>query len=80
MRKIATKNFKSKLLEELSDLEHKQWSHWTKYMLDNFTEDNIIKWKEQIKTTYEKLSEKEKESDREWAKKIIKILEKYKVL
>ena len=31
-------NPKSKLIEELSDLEHDQWGHWTKYMLDNLTE------------------------------------------
>ena len=66
---------KKKILEELSDLEHKQWSHWTKYMLDNLTDENIDTWKKQIKTDYEDLSEKEKDSDREWARKVLKIVE-----
>lgn len=64
----------NELLEKLSDLEHKQWSHWTSYMLDNLTDDNIQRWKEQIKTSYNRLSEKEKESDREWARKVLEIL------
>jgi len=66
---------KKKILEELSDLEHKQWSHWTKYMLNNLTDENIDTWKKQIKTDYEDLSEKEKDSDREWARKVLKIVE-----
>lgn len=42
----------SKLIEELADLEHKQWAHWTKYMLDNLSPENIKRWKQQIKTSY----------------------------
>lgn len=59
------------LLEKLAELEHKQWAHWTKYMLDNLTEENIRRWRKQIETSYSKLSQKEKESDREWARKVI---------
>lgn len=65
------------LIEELSDLEHDQWAHWTKYMLENLTPENIKRWKKQIKTPYALLSAKEKESDREWARKILKIIKKY---
>ena len=61
------------LLEQLSALEHEQWAHWTKYMLESLTADNIARWKEQIETSYENLSDKEKESDREWARKVLKI-------
>ncbi len=61
-------------LEKLADLEHKQWAHWTTYMLDNLTDKNIATWKQQIKTPYSGLSEKEKESDREWARKVLSIL------
>ena len=63
-----------KLREQLSELEHKQWSYWTKYMLDNLTSENINRWKKQIKTNYKHLSEKEKDSDRKWADKLIKLL------
>lgn len=65
---------KDKLIEKLSELEHEQWSHWTKYMLDNLTQKNIEKWKKQINTPYAELSEEEKESDRIWARKTIKTI------
>jgi len=61
--------------EKLSDLEHQQWAHWTKYMLDNLTPENIKRWKEQIETPYNKLTNKEKDSDRVWADKVITIIE-----
>ena len=63
------------LLEKLADLEHTQWAHWTKYMLDNLTPKNIARWKKQIKTPYEDLSEEDKEKDREWVYKVIDILD-----
>jgi hypothetical protein len=59
------------LREELAALEHEQWAHWTKYMLDNLTEENIARWRKQIDTPYSELSEKEKDSDRVWADKVI---------
>jgi len=65
------------LCEELAKLEHQQWAHWTKYMLDNLTTENIERWKRQIKTPYMELSEKEKETDREWAEKSLKIFKRY---
>ena len=61
--------------EKLAALEHDQWAHWTKYMLDNLTPENIARWKKQVKTPYAALSEKEKDSDRIWADKVIKIVE-----
>lgn len=63
------------LREKLAKLEHEQWSHWTKYMLDNMNFNNAIRWNKQINTTYSELKEKEKDSDREWADKVLKILE-----
>lgn len=63
------------ILDELSELEHDQWAGWTKYMLDNLTPENIARWRRQIDTPYRKLSDKEKDSDRYWAIKVIMILE-----
>ena len=65
-------------IEKLAELEHMQWSHWTEYMLNNLTKENIKRWKGQIKIPYFKLSEKEKESDREWARKALLIIEESK--
>lgn len=59
------------LREKLADLEHQQWSHWTRYCLANLTPENIERWKRQCETPYSELSEKEKDSDREWADKAI---------
>jgi len=61
-------------IEMLADLEHQQWAHWTEYMLNNLSDENIERWKVQCQTDYKELSEKEKESDRVWARKVIKLL------
>jgi len=65
------------LYNELAELEHQQWAHWTKYMLDNLTPENIDRWKKQIETPYVELSEKEKESDREWTENVLTIVRKH---
>ena len=63
-----------KIREGLAALEHEQWAHWTKYMLYNSTDENMIRWLKQVKIPYSELSEKEKDSDREWADKVIDFL------
>ena len=65
------------LYNELADLEHQQWAHWTKYMLEHLTPENIKRWKKQTEMPYAELSEKEKDSDREWAEKVLKIVRKH---
>jgi hypothetical protein len=73
LRELEAEVAKAKL-EQLAELEHEQWAHWTRYMLDNLTEENIARWRRQIDTPYEELSEKEKESDRKWARKVLGVL------
>ena len=58
------------LIEKLADLEHKQWAHWTKYMLNTLelvsAKDRkmcIENWRAQIYTPYTQLTDKEKEAD-----------------
>ena len=63
------------MIEKLAALEHEQWAHWTRYMLDNLTSENIQRWRRQIETPYEDLSEKEKESDRVWARKVMELMQ-----
>lgn len=65
------------LREKLAELEHEQWAHWTNYLLDNANMENIKRWRKQINIPYSKLSEKEKESDREWAGKVLDIINKH---
>jgi len=62
------------LREKLAALEHEQWAHWTRYMLDHLTPDNVEQWRRQIDTPYGELSEREKESDREWADRVLAII------
>jgi mannose-6-phosphate isomerase-like protein (cupin superfamily) len=64
----------NELREKLADLEHKQWAHWTKYMLENLSDREKARWERQIDTDYKDLSEKEKDGDREWADKVLDIL------
>ena len=64
---------KDNLMEMLSGMVHHQWAHWTEYMLDNMTDENIERWRRQIETDYEDLSEREKVSDRAFARKFVNI-------
>lgn len=65
------------LIEQMAALEHEQWAHWTAYMLTMLCKDhpelnhdeNVLRWSRQILVEYKNLTEKEKESDREWARK-----------
>ena len=66
------------LREKLAELEHRQWAHWTRYMLDNLSFENIERWKRQLETPYNELPEAEKESDRNWADKVLEVLQAYK--
>lgn len=80
------------LVEELADLEHAQWAHWTRYMLSTLSpllepvrmvgspeyvkaHEALLRWTGQTVTPYGSLSEAEKESDREWARKVLAVLQ-----
>lgn len=58
---------KDDLLEKLAELEHKQWQSWAKIRCP----EHIL-----IDVPYSKLSEENKEKDRVWARKVIKIINK----
>ena len=60
--------------ERLAALEHEQWAHWTRYLLDHLTPENVEHWRKQIDTPYEDLSEPEKQSDRVWADRVLEIV------
>jgi hypothetical protein len=36
--------------ERLAALEHEQWAHWTRYLLDHLTPENVERWRRQIDT------------------------------
>jgi hypothetical protein len=62
------------LRERLAALEHEQWAHWTRHLLDHFTPVNAELWRRQIDTPYESLSESEKDADRRWADRVLELV------
>jgi hypothetical protein len=62
------------LRERLAALEHEQWVHWTRFFTANSTPENLAKWAKQCDTTYDALSEAEKDKDRAWADQVLAIL------
>lgn len=65
-------------LEKLAALEHEQWARWTEHLLNNMTPENIERWKRLCDTPYEQLSEEDKEKDRVWARRILKLLDEHR--
>lgn len=83
----------NKLREKLAELEHDQWAHWFLYH-DKKTQSFLVqshvdawyrrqadyqRWLHQANTPYAKLTEKEKDSDRKWADKVLAIVKKENV-
>ena len=73
------------LRERLAAEQHEIWAHWMRYLftqgrhdplMGEFTipGDKVNRWMRQMKTSYADLSEKERESDRHQADKIISVL------
>lgn len=81
MKKNDTEKVIYGLLEELANIEHERWSHWQKYMHSKgerksdgslvIPAEFVEKWELQISTPYSKLSEEEKESDRDQVRKYL---------
>ncbi len=69
---------KKKVLEELSDLEHTQWMSWAKDIVktEKINSERKARW-EKLFISYDELSEEDKDKDREWAMKVLKIFAKY---
>ena len=69
------------LLERLAALEHQRWSHWQRYLhaqcrrsVDGsltIPAELAARWTAQMTTSYEELSEQEKESDREQVRRYL---------
>jgi len=72
------------ILEKLAELEHEQWSHIIKYLLEQgcitLTRYQSFNYKQLANTPYSKLSEGQKDSDREWARKVLAIVKAQRVL
>lgn len=73
------------LREHLADLAHEQWSGWMRHLFDQsvFNPDGtvtipailVLRWERQMQTPYRKLSDKEQNSDRIEADKVLALIE-----
>lgn len=65
------------LVDRLAKIEHDQWVHWTKNLVerrgDDLPDDLIERWEENWES-YDSLDETVKESDRKWARRVIEEL------
>lgn len=68
-------NKKDQLLEQLAELEHKQWMEWAKSIMkkETLSKERVERWKE-LFIPYDDLTEESKEQDRVYARKILKLL------
>ncbi len=72
------------LIEQLADKEHAGWAHWQAYLFSvcerasdgsmSIPTALVKRWQRQIDTPYVQLSEREKQSDRNEAAKILPII------
>lgn len=73
--------------EELASYAHQAWSGWMAYLFDKSKDhedgsvtippDLVERWKRQLATDYENLSEQEKESDRAEADRMLEIFARH---
>lgn len=74
-----------KLIEQLAAIEHERWADWQKWCHKVLRENNpspeqgdiLERWDKQIETSYEKLSESEKQSDRDQVKRYWPLITQY---
>ena len=67
--------------EQLADVQHGIWAHWMRYQFSvcrrnddgsiTIPADKVERWSRQMQTSYSELSDREQESDREQADKIL---------
>jgi hypothetical protein len=62
------------LIEALAALEHQQWIDWSKTIAEkeNLSPERLERWRK-LWVPYEELDEKDKESDRAWARKVLAV-------
>jgi len=64
------------LLEKLAALEHVQWSTWAMSLIDSepsLSKERQERWAKFF-VPYEELDEETKEFDREWARRVLEII------
>ncbi|MBY5879411.1 hypothetical protein ELI54_30005 (plasmid) [Rhizobium ruizarguesonis] len=72
------------LVDQLASIEHERWAHWQRYVHSKSLKqpdgsmllpaELVAQWERQINTPFERLSDKEKDSDREQVQKYLPFL------
>ena len=66
----------TELLEELAELEHEQWMKWAANVVGEVCVTRFMRW-DHFMVPYSELDEETKDQDREWAKRVLVIVDKY---
>jgi len=80
MPKVTPKVADSEMLEDLASEMHEIWVHWMKYLMPKVkvkASADEFRWKNQMKTKYKDLGDKEKQSDRDQAVEILSVFMKH---
>jgi len=65
---------RAELRERLAALEHEQWMKWAKAVIDEVESDRQDRWRSFF-VPYKELTEASKDDDREWADKILQLID-----
>ena len=74
----------AELLEKLAAIEHDRWAHWQQFVHEQGERQKdgslviphklVAKWERLIATPYEKLTDKEQESDRDQVRRYLPLV------
>ena len=67
------------LVEALAEIEHEQWMHWSQAVAANVASTTREKWKSSW-VSYSQLTDKLKDADRVWARKVVTLLRQRKLI
>lgn len=77
----AIPGHRTELRERLAALEHEQWTRWTHTLAESepLSAERLYGWNAQW-VPYDELSEADKDLDREWADRVIEVLNEMGIL
>lgn len=83
---MSAPHWEDEFVEKAAALEHARWARWQRYLFTKcipttggalvIPQPLVERWIKQIETPYERLSEEEKESDREQVREYLPLVKK----
>lgn len=84
MDRASAEKVLDSLMEKLAFIEHERWAHWQRYVHDKgerqadgslvIPEELVARWEQLIATPYCKLTEEEKQSDRDQVRRYVQAI------